>query len=211
MGRPNTDRVIGVGAGFFREPFRVADAFGADENTFGIHAGEDVAKALAFLADQRVCRDPHVIEKHFGRRMVHHSADRPDGQAVILHLAHVEQKHRVSVGAFFDLVARRRARQQQHQIGIFGPRRPDFLAIDDIIIALKPGGGFQRGGIRAAGRLCHAEGLQAQRTAGDLRQVQGFLGRTAVQQHRAHDVYLRMTGSTVAAGALNLLQNRSGG
>ena len=39
---------------------------------------------------------------------------------------------------FFACFARRGARQQQHQIGMLGARRPDLLAVDDVVVALAP-------------------------------------------------------------------------
>ena len=40
-----------------------------------------------------------------------------------------------------------------------------FLAVDDVAIALAPGEGLERGGIRARTRLRHAEGLEPQLAA----------------------------------------------
>ena len=34
---------------------------------------------------------------------------------------------------FFDLLARRGAREQQHQVGMLGARGPDLLAVDDVV------------------------------------------------------------------------------
>src|ERR1700722_20204042 len=44
--------LLGVIGGLGDKPFGIADAFRRDQDAFGIHAGEDVAKALALLADQ---------------------------------------------------------------------------------------------------------------------------------------------------------------
>ncbi len=70
---------------------------------------------------------------------------------------------------------------------------------------------LDRGGVGAARRLGHPEGLQAQRTGGDLRQVFVFLRGVAVAEQRAHDVHLGVAGGAVAAGALDFLQDRRGG
>ena len=50
-------------------------------------------------------------------------------------------KTREAVGPLVDLVLRRRAREQQHQIGVLGAARPDFLAGDDVVIAFAAGDG----------------------------------------------------------------------
>ena len=49
-----------------------------DQDALGVHAGEDVAEALAFLADQVFRRHAQIVEEHFRRRVVHHGADRVD-------------------------------------------------------------------------------------------------------------------------------------
>jgi hypothetical protein len=58
-------------------------------------------------------------------------------------LAHVEDEDRQALGALGDLLARRGAGQQQHQVGLRGPAGPDLLAVDDVMIALAPGGRAQ--------------------------------------------------------------------
>ena len=80
-----------------------------------------------------------------GGGVVHHGADRIDADAGDLREPHVDQEHREAVGALLHLLARRGARQQQHQIGMLGARGPDLLAVDDVVIvALANGGGAQR-------------------------------------------------------------------
>ena len=133
--RPAEDHALArIGRRFVDKPFGVADAFGSDQNALGVHAGKNVAKALAFCADEILGRHPHVLEKHLGGRVIHHGADGPDGEPVALGLAHVEEKHRQSRGARFRFRPRRGPRQQQHEIGMLGARRPNLLAVDDVII-----------------------------------------------------------------------------
>jgi hypothetical protein len=91
---------------------------------------------------------------------------------------------------------------------MFGAAGPDLLAVDDIVVAVALGDGLQRGGVGAAGRLGDAERLQPQFAAGDPRQVLCFLGVVAVPQHGAHRVHLGVAAAAVAAGALDLFQDR---
>src|SRR3546814_7005249 len=69
------------------------------------------------------------------------------------------------------------------------------------------GAGQETQGIGAAGRLGDAEGLQAQLTLGDARQIALLLRLASVPQQGAHGVHLRVAGGAVAAGLLDLLQN----
>ena len=125
--------------------------------------------------------------------------------------AHVDDERGQPVGALRRLVARRGARQQQHQVGVLGAAGPDLLAVDDVVVALALGEGAQRGGVGAAGRLGDAERLQAQFAGGDLRQVLLLLPVGAVPQDGAHDVHLRVARGAVAALGLHGLQDRRGG
>jgi len=110
---------------------------------------------------------------------------------------------------FWGLLLRRGACQQDHQVGIFGAAGPDLLAIDDIaVIAVAPGKRLQRGGVGAAGRFGDAERLQPQFAAGDLRQPFRFLLVVAVSQQGAHGVHLGMAAAAIAAGALDLFEDR---
>ena len=125
---------------------------------------------------------------------------------------HVDQEHRQPVGALLGLILRRGARQQQHQVGMFRARGPDFLAVDDVVVvAFAPRRGAQRQRVGAGGRLGHAEGLQAQFAAGDLRQILLLLLGIAVPQDRSHGVHLRVAGGAVAAGGVDFLQDGGGG
>ena len=142
--------------------------------------------------------------------MIHHGADRADGQPVIFGCAHVDDENRKPGGARLCRLARRGARQQQHEIGMLGARGPDLLPVDDIMIAVADGRGAQAERIGARGRLGHAEGLQAQLAARDRRQVALLLRGAAVAQQRPHRVHLRMTGGAVAARGLDFLHDGGG-
>ena len=125
--------------------------------------------------------------------------------------AHVDEKDRQPLRLLLDLVQRRRAAEQDHQVGMLGPRDPDLLAVDPVDVAVPTCGGAQRAGIGAAGRLGDAEGLQAQRPLGDLRQIGLLLGVRAMPQKRAHRVHLRVTGAGIAALAVDFFEDHRGG
>jgi hypothetical protein len=114
-----------------------------------------------------------------------------------------------AVSALACLLLRRRAREQQHQVGVFGAAGPDLLAVDDVVVAIAFGRGLQRRRVGAAGRLGDAERLQPQLAAGDLRQKPLLLVVVAMPQHRAHGVHLRVAGAGVAARAVDFLEDRA--
>jgi hypothetical protein len=116
-------------------------------------------EAPAFLADQRGGRDPDVVEEQFGGVVVDHRVDRPDFQAVLLCLAHVDQEGGNAVGAPFHLVRRRGAREQQHQVGMRRSADPDLLAADDVAVAVAGGAGAELRGVRTRRRFGDREGL----------------------------------------------------
>ena len=142
--------------------------------------------------------------------MVHHGADRADGQTIAERLLHIHDEGGKPIGALGHLIARRGARQQQHQIGMFRTAGPDFLAIDDVFVALLLREGPKAGGIGAAGGFRHAKGLQAQFAGGDFRQILLLLLWAAMLQNGAHDVHLRVTGGSIAARGVDFFQNRGG-
>src|SRR5438270_18299 len=61
-----------------QQPAAIADAFLRHQDALGVHAVEDVAEALAFLADQILGRHFQVVEVHLGRVVVDHRLDRAD-------------------------------------------------------------------------------------------------------------------------------------
>ena len=142
--------------------------------------------------------------------MIHHGADRPDGQSVALHRAHVEQKYGKSGCARLRLLARRGAGKEQHEIGILGPRGPDFLAVDDVAVAVARRRGAQTKRIGAGGRLGDAERLQAEFAAGNAGKIALLLLGAAVPQHRPHRIHLGVTAGAVAARSLDFLHDRGG-
>src|SRR5690606_12000360 len=104
------------------------------------------------------------------------------------------------------LIQRRRARQQQHQVGVVDPRDEDLLAVDDVVVAVAHGGRLQPSRVGAGVGLGDAEGLQAQLAAGDLRQVAALLLLRRMAQQAAH-VHLAVAGAGRAARAVDLLDD----
>ena len=70
--------------------------------------------------------------------MIHHVADRPYAHAALLGVVQVDEKHRQAVGLLVDVGERRRAREQQHQVGVLDARDPHLLAVDDVAVAASP-------------------------------------------------------------------------
>src|SRR5882762_399606 len=209
--RPAEDLpLVCVGGRLGDEPPRVADTLGADQNVLCVHAVEDVAEALALLADEVLGGDLEVLEEDFGGRVVDHGADRPDRQALSQRRLHFDDEHREAVGLLLRLLARRGAREQQHQVGVLGARSPDLLAVHHVAVTLLHRGGAYRRGVRAGRGLGDAEGLQPQLALRDLRQILFLLRLAAVPQHRAHGVHLRVAGGAVRAALLDFLENRGG-
>jgi hypothetical protein len=117
---PEHPALVGVGHALVEQPASVTDALGGDQDALRIHAVEDVAEALALLADQVLGRNLEIVEEHLGGVVVDEGLDRPDLQAMPARLAQVDDEGREPFRALFHLVCRRRACQQQHQIGVQG-------------------------------------------------------------------------------------------
>ena len=95
---------------------------------------------------------------------------------------------------------------------MLGPRYPHLLAVHGVAaVRAALGGGPELGRVRARGGLGDAEGLEPPGAARDLRQVGLLLRRRAVTQQRAHGVHLGVAGAAVAAGGVDLLQDRRSG
>ena len=112
-----------------------------------------------------------IVEEHLVGLVVDHGVDAPDGQALADRVLHIDQQHRQPLGAPLDLVDRRGAHQQQHQVGLVGARGPQLLAVDDVVVAVAHRARLELGGVGAGGRLGHAERLKADFAGRDLRQV----------------------------------------
>ena len=206
------DALLGVVGGAADEELGIAQALRGDQDALGVHAVDDVAEALALLADQVLGRHLQVVEEHLAGVVVDHGVDLLDLDALALGLAQVDEEHREPLGALLHLVGGRGAGQQQHQVGLQHAAGPDLLAVDDVaVVALLLGPRLELGGVGAGGGLGDAEGLQPQRAGGDARQVFLLLRRIAVPQHRAHRVHLGVAGRRVAARLVHGLQDGAAG
>src|SRR3546814_2185264 len=106
--------------------------------------------------------------------MVHHRVDRPVRQRPRgKRFLHVDQKDRQPLGTARRGLARRRAREQDHQVAMFSAAGPQLLAVDDIFVAPCPGprsgvllrDGLQAQRIGATRRLGDAEGRSEEHTS----------------------------------------------
>jgi hypothetical protein len=144
--------------------------------------------------------------------VVHQRADRPDRHRPGLDRpSHVDDERRQAVRPALDLVDRRRACEQQHQVGLQSPRRPDLLAAHDVAAVDALGRRLDPGRVRADGRLGDAEGLEPELARRDAREVAPLLFLRAVPQDRAHHVHLGVARAAVTAGGVDLLENHAGG
>ena len=109
-----------------------------------------------------------------------------------------------------ELVVRRGAREQQHQVGLLHARDEDLLAVDDVFVALLHRAGFDLRRLRAGVGLGDAEGLEPQFAARDLGQIAPLLLLAAVLEQRAHRVHLGVAGERIAGRAVDLLQDDAG-
>src|SRR5579884_371986 len=91
---PAKDNALaGVFGGAIDEPVAVADALGGQQDALGIHAVEDIAEAIPFLADQIRGRDGDIVEVDLVRLVVHEGADRLDRQAVAASVGEIDQEY----------------------------------------------------------------------------------------------------------------------
>src|SRR5262249_47336197 len=154
-------------------------------------------ESLAVLADAVLDRNLQVVDEYFVGLVVDHVAYGARRQSMSERLTNIDEKDRHAIGALAYLFDRCRAREQYHQVRMLQPRRPDFLAVDDVTVALLDGGGGDLGGIRAGGRLSHSHRLQPQIARRNLWQVKLLLRFRTVAQQRVHVVHLAMTRSGV--------------
>lgn len=193
-----------------REPITISDTFGSDQRALCIEAGQDVFKALSLFANQVLFWDFQIIKKQLVGFVIDHIGDGLHGHAAFHRLFDIDEEDRKPLGFLFHLVQRRSARQQNHQIGMLNPADPDFLAVDHITVALLDRRCLDLGGIRPCGWLRHTHGLQAQFAFGNQRQVFFPLLLRPVAHQSVHIIHLTVTGTRVAACAVDLFHDHRG-
>ena len=115
------------------EPAPVADALRRDQDPLRVHAVEDVAEPLALLADERVRRHLQAVDEDLRGGVVDHRLDRADRHRSRRRgPLHVDDERREALRLLLHLLERRRPREEQHEVGVERPRRPDLLPVDDV-------------------------------------------------------------------------------
>src|SRR3546814_10636176 len=100
------------------------------------------------------------------------------------------------------------AAEEDHQVRMFGAADPDFLAVDDIIVADLTRKGADARRVGARGRFGDAEGLKAEFSARDRGQIGLLLRLRPVLEQGAHRIHLCMARTAVAARTVNFLEHR---
>ena len=103
----------------------------SDEDALKTEQGLRHAPAFVGLADQRRCRHADVVEEGFGEFLVQiQRHQRPHGNARRVHGN--EEKSNPLLLFRFSV----RPRQHINPVGVHRHRRPDFLAVDDVVVAV---------------------------------------------------------------------------
>ncbi len=108
--------------------------------------------ALAFLADEIVHGDLHIVEEDrvdllIADRRIVERVDRRDGDAGRLHIDEDE------ADALLALFLLRRAHEAENPVGPLGVGRPGFRAVEDVVIALTLRAHREAGEVRTGTRL----------------------------------------------------------
>src|SRR5215210_6684302 len=91
-----------------------------------------------------------------------------------------------------------------------GARSPALVPVDNVAVVFPPGGGLDARRLGSGLVLGDAERLQPELAGSYPRQVLTFLFFGTVPEQRTHSVHLRVAGSPVGAGAVDLLQDYRG-
>ena len=110
-GPPEDDTFLRVGGHLFDEPIAVPYALGGDQRALRVQSVEDVAEALAFLADEALGRNFEIVEEQLAGLVIDHVADRRDRQPFTERLARIDEEHRKPVRFLAHRSQRRRSRQ----------------------------------------------------------------------------------------------------
>ena len=139
--------------------------------------------------------------------MIDHVQDGPHFHSLANRVAQVDHEDGHALALFLHIRQRRRARQQDHQVGMLDAGDPHFLAVDHIAVALAHRHGLDLCRVGAGAGFGHAHALESQLTGCNLRQVALLLlGRTVAQQ-RAHVVHLAMACAGISTATVDLLHD----
>ncbi len=152
---------------FARRGAAAPDRAGLGEgDAFGLELGHAERPALAFLAQQPVGRHADLVQKDLVVFVLvaRHVDDRPHPEAGTVHVDQ-ELRQALMLGQ-----VRVGAGNQHADLRLVCQRRPDLVALDDVVIAVAPGDGAQGAEVGAARRL--AEQHAPQFLAGERRRQQ---------------------------------------
>ena len=202
--------LVRIPRGALDEPVTVADTLGGDQCALGIQAVENVLETLALRADEVLGRHLELVEEQLVRLVIDHVGDGAKGQSVPKAWRRSTMKSDRPSDLRLTSRQRRRAREQQHQVRVPDAGDPDLLAVDDVPIALAHGRGLEPGRVRAARRLGDRHRLQPQLAGGNRGQIRPLLRLGAVAHQHIHHVHLAVTGTGVAAAAIDLFHDDRG-
>jgi hypothetical protein len=149
-----------------------------------------------------------VVDEYLVGVVVQHGLDRRRAERSS-GLLDIHQEQRQPLGLLLHFLVRRGARDQQVHVGLLVARGPDLLAVDHVAARHLLREGLDLQGVGSGVRLGDAKGLQPQAAVGDPWQVVALLLLAAVVEDGRHGVHLRVAGGAVAAGAVDLLQDRA--
>ena len=130
IGRPKTSRSRARSAGALDEPAAVADALAGDQDPLGVHAVEDVAEALALLPDEALAGISRSSKTSSLVTLLIITRRGLTVSPLPIACVQVDEEDGQAVGLALDLVARRRAREQDHRVGVLDARDVHLATVD---------------------------------------------------------------------------------
>src|ERR1700686_3563368 len=100
---PKDDPLLRIFPRTLDEEATVTDALGGDQDAFGVHPVEDVAKSLAFFTDQILGRHLEVVNEDFVRPVVHHGPNRANVDCTRSRRSQIDEKRRETEGLLLAL------------------------------------------------------------------------------------------------------------
>ena len=188
-----------------------AERLGGDQDAFGVQAVEQVAEALALLANPVAGLDVQTVVGDLagGDGVAPELGNGADGHRGILERGDEERQ---AVGTLCAFPDRGGTGQQQDTLGFQRLGRPDLAPGDPVARPIGDGAGADGGGVQAGVRLGHAErDVQVPgRDAGQVTLLELF---GAVPDHRVHAEDRQVNAARpvhARAGGSHLLQHDRG-